>query len=291
MKNGLLKKAFLIAIAAGIFLPTSWTLAAESANPLPTEMLAILRNAKVVDPQTALHASMNGHEAIITTKRNAQAKDKDCKIDAIMLGKALMDNYPELLRVKVLFSDYEEQKYTQVSLSKGDIVSYGSGKMNQDDFLNSLEMTTFKENVSPFAERGGESGSIGVVPGPMQDKRLLLLARIQSLKQKGTNVKLYLDFFQTVEDAAKAGDETKVQALVTNLSGKLNDQEKAREQANATGVQMEVLRFQTQLKNYIASGRKLPFDMNQVVRVQQLVVAGRNSEAKALLQILQQKLH
>ena len=151
-------------------------------------------------------------------------------------------------------------------------------------------MTSFKENVSPFAERGGESGSIGVVPGPMQDKRLLLLARIQSLKQKGTNVKLYLDFFQTIEDAAKAGDEAKVQSLVTNLSGKLNDQEKAREQANATGVQMEVLRFQAQLKSYIASRRKLPFDMNQVVRVQQLVVAGRNSEAKALLQTLQQKL-
>ncbi|MBU6454117.1 MAG: hypothetical protein KGS72_20220 [Cyanobacteria bacterium REEB67] len=60
-----------------------------------------------------------------------------------------------------------------------------------------------------------------------------------------------------------------------------------RQQANATGVQNEVLRFQKSLQQYIMSGRKLPFDMSQVQRVQQLVVAGRNAEAKALLQQLQ----
>ncbi len=256
----------------------------------PVELVAILRNARVVAADYPLRASYNEREAVVTTKRNPQAKDNDCKIEAVMMTKALMDSFPEILRVKVLFSDLEQQKYTSVNLSKGDIASFGAGKLAQKDFLDSLEISTFDENVSPFASRSDGAVSTGVAPGPMQDKRLLLLSRIESLRSKGTNVKAYLDYFQTVEDAARSGDEAKVQNLVGSLSGKLNDQEKMREQAYATGVRSEVLRFQTQLQRYVVSGRKLPFDLGQVAKIQQLVVAGRNAEAKALMQTLEQKL-
>ncbi len=256
----------------------------------PVELVAILRNARVVSADYPLRASYNEREAIVTTKRNPLAKDNDCKIDAVMMAKALMDSFPEILRIKVLFSDLEQQKYTSVNLSKGDIASFGAGKLGQKDFLDSLEISTFKENVSPFASRSDGAVSTGVAPGPLQDKRLLLLSRIESLKSKGTNVKAYLDYFQTVEDAARSGDEAQVQTLVGSLSGKLNDQEKMREQAYATGVRSEVLRFQTQLQRFVVSGRKLPFDLGQVAKIQQLVVAGRNAEAKALMQTLEQKL-
>jgi len=261
-----------------------------SGIPGSVEIVALLRNARVVAADYPLRANITGHEAIVTTKRNPAAKDKDCKIDAVMIAKTLMEAISELLRVKVLFSDYEQQQYTEVSLSKGDIASYGAGKLGQNDFLDSLAISTFKENVSPFAVRGGEGTSTGVSAGPLQDKRLLLLSRIESLRQKGTNVKTYLEYFQTIEDAARAGDENKVSTLISKLADNLHEQEKMREQAYSTGVQHEVLRFQTQLQRYVVSGRKLPFDLAQVAKIQQLVVAGRNAEAKSLMESLEQRL-
>ncbi len=122
------------------------------------------------------------------------------------------------------------------------------------------------------------------------DKRLLLLSRIESLKQKGTNVKAYMDCYQTIEDAVKNNDEDKVKALTKSLSDKLNDQEKMRQQAHALGLQSEVLRFQTQIQQYIISGKKLPFDLSQIQKVQQLVVAGRNAEAKNLMDSLERTM-
>ena len=275
--------SFLIAIPAGF---------AEAANLTPAEMVLVIRNAKIVTAESPLRASIINQEAIITTKRNAKATDKDCKIDAIMIGKVLVDTYSkEILRVKVLFSDYENGKYTSVSLSKGDLTAFADGKLSHEDLLSSIQLTTYKEDVSPFSEKGGESATTTAIsPGPLLDKRLLLLSRIESLKQKGTNVKAYMDYFNTIEDAVKNSDEEKVKSLTASLSEKLNDQEKMRQQAHATGVKNEVLRFQTHIQQHILSGKKLPFDLGQIQRVQQLVVAGKNAEAKTLMDSLERTM-
>jgi len=265
---------------------------AEAPAITPSEMVIVIRNAKIVTADAPVRASLINQEAIITTKRNPKANDKDCKIEAIMIGKVLVDTYSkEILRVKVLFSDYENQKYTSVSLSKGDLTAFGDGKLNQDELLNSLQLTTFKEDVSPFSDRASESGTTtGINPGPLLDKRLLLLSRIESLKQKGTNVKAYMDYFNTIEDAVRNSDEEKVKSLTASLSEKLNDQEKMRQQAQVTGLKNEVLRFQTHIQQHVLSGKKLPFDLGQIQRVQQLVVAGKNAEAKSLMDSLERTM-
>jgi len=275
--------SFLIAIPAGL---------AEAPPLTPAEMILVIRNAKIVTAESPIRASILNQEAIITTKRNAKATDKDCKIDAIMIGKVLVDTYSkEILRVKVLFSDYENGKYTSVSLSKGDLTAFADGKLSQDDLLSSLQLTTYQEDVSPFSDKGGESATTtGISPGPLLDKRLLLLSRIESLRQKGTNVKAYTDYFNTIEDAVKNSDEEKVKSLIASLSDKLNDQEKMRQQAHAAGVKNEVLRFQTHIQQHILSGKKLPFDLGQIQRVQQLVVAGKNAEAKTLMDSLERTM-
>ena len=260
-----------------------------------TEMVAILRNAKVVNPQYPLRANFNEHEAIVTTQRNPKATDKDCKIDAVLMAKTLMDTYPgEILRVKVLFSDYDKQTCSAIKVTKGDVESYGSGTIKQDEFLESLEISTFKENDSPFGTQAGQSLSVGVAPGFLQDKRLVLLSRIEALQAKGTNTKSFMQYFQQIEELVKQGDEKQSLAMIQSLSHSLDDQEAMRQQANSAGLRQEVLQLQTGLQTkiavYGATGKKLPFGMNELVQVQQLAIAGRFAEAKKLLQVLQQKL-
>ena len=260
-----------------------------------TEMVAILRNAKVVNPQYPLRASMNEHEGIVTTQRNPKATDKDCKIDAVLMAKTLMDSYPgEILRVKVLFSDYDKQTCSAIKITKGDVESYGSGTIKQDEFLESLEVSTFKENDSPFGTQAGQSLSIAVVPGFLQDKRLVLLSRIEALEHKGTNTKAFMQYFQQIEDLVKQGDEKQTLTMIQSLSRSLDDQEALRQQVNSAGLRQEVLKLQTSLQTkiatYAATGKPLPFGMNDLVQVQQLAIAGRFAEAKKLLQTLQLKL-
>lgn len=280
------------------FLLTAYCLplpASAQKAATPTEMVAILRNAKIVNPLYPLRANLAEHEAMVTTQRNPKATDKDCKIDSVLIAKALIESFPgDVLRVKVLFSDYDKQTCSTVTVSKGDVESYGNGTIKQDEFLESLEIETFKENDSPFAPASGQSLSTGIAPGFMQDKRMVLLSRIEAMQQKGTNTKAYMEYFQQIEDNVKKGDEKQVATMITSLSGNLDEQEKMRQQANAMGLRQEVLQLQTSLQSkialYAATGKKLPFGMNELVQVQQLAIAGRFSEAKKLLQTLQQKL-
>lgn len=260
-----------------------------------TEMVAMLRNAKIVNPLYPLRASLAEHEAVITTQRNPKATDKDCKIDAVMIAKTLMDAFSgEVLRVKVLFSDYDKQSCSAVNVSKGDVSSYGNGIIKEDEFLDSLEIQTFKENDNPFANEAGQSVAVGVAPGFMQEKRLVLLSRIEGLRQKGTNTKAFMECFQQIEDQIKSGDEKQAAILINSLSRNLDEQEKARQQANVTALRQEVLQLQTGLQTkigmYAAAGKKLPISMNDLLQVQQLVIAGRFAEAKAMLQGLDKKL-
>jgi hypothetical protein len=200
----------------------------------------------------------------------------------------------EILRVKVLFSDYDKQTCSEIKISKGDVASYGSGTIKQDEFLESLEVQTFKENDSPFDVNAGKSLSVGAAPGFLQDKRLVLFSRIEALQQKGTNVKAFREYFQQIEDLVKKGDETQAATMINSLSSSLDDQEKARQQANVFGLRQEVLQLQTSLQSkimvYAATGKKLPFGMPELAQVQQLVVAGRFAEAKNMLQTLEKKL-
>ncbi len=282
-----------IALAVLALCPPLPALAQKTATP--TEMVAMLRNAKIVNPLYPLRANLTEHEAVVATQRNPKATDKDCKIDAVLIAKTLMDTFTgDVLRVKVLFSDYDKQTVSTIKVSKGDVESYGNGTMKQVEFLESLEIETSKENDSPFAPEAGQSVSTGVAPGYMQNKRLVLLSRIEAMNQKGTNTKGYMDYFKQIDDLVKKGDETQVASMITKLSSNLDDQEKMRQQANTMGLRQEVLQLQTSLQTkigmYAATRKPLPFGMNELVQVQQLVIAGRFAEAKRMLQSLEQKL-
>jgi hypothetical protein len=278
-----------------IFAGHAFTPASAQKQASPTELVAMLRNAKIVSPLYPLRASVNEKEAIVTTQRNPKATDNDCKIDAVLMAKTLIQSFPgDVLRIKVLFSDYEKQTCSAVKISKGDVESYGSGSLKQEEFLQSIGIETFKENDNPFAIDGGHSVSTGVVPGFMQEQRLVLHSRIEALRTKGTNTKAFMDYFGQIEDLVKKGDEKQAQQMIESLSHSIDDQEKARQQANVFGLRQEVLQLQTSLQTkiavYASTGKKLPFGMNELLQVQQLVVGGRFAEAKKMLQTLDQKL-
>lgn len=264
---------------------------AASTAPTGAELIAAMRTAKAISPDRALRASLNAKDALVTTVRMPSETDRDCKIDAVLLAKALIDAYPaQIVRVKVLISDLQRGHYSTVSVSKGDVKSYGSGAISIDDLLNSIEISTFKEDVSPFSAPESGSTTLSVAPGIMQDKRLVLLGRIAEMQKKGTNMKMFMELFDRIEDAVKQGNDTNVPDMIQNLSTKLNEQERMREQANTKTLQASVLAFQAKCSQFILTGRKLPFATDDLIRLQNLVTTGRFAEASNLMQTLQRKM-
>jgi hypothetical protein len=271
-----------------------------ASNISPGEIVGVLRAAKVVKADLPLRAAYSSGDCIITTQRNKLAKDEDCKIDAILMAKTLFDSFPDagILHVKVLFSEYEVHKYMEVSVSKSDVAAYGDGKLSSNELLSSIGATRYDEDVDPFAPASHQDESAAatsITPGPLSDKRLILLGRIDSLKKHGTNPEMFLTAFQSIEDMVKAQkDPSEIEAAIRKLNGDIDDQEKRREEANKSNMRHEAEKFQANIQAYtikaMAMHQKLPFSFNDVARVQQLVTAGRYEEAAALMRQLNAKM-
>ena len=231
--GGQKKRAIVLAIISLLSLPVSSSAADGPVSS--TELMAILKNAKVVAPADLLRAALTEQEALVSAKRNPKDSDNDCKINAVLFAKSLMDAYPsQVLRVKVLLFDFEKSKYNQIVIRKGDVAAFQSGSLSKDALLSSIEIT----NVADPGMGGGNaqnSGAAGVVAGPFQDKRLLLLSHIEALSQKGTNVKAFRAIFDQIEDMARQGNEAALNQKIPYLFEKLQDQQKLIKQASQAG--------------------------------------------------------
>jgi tetratricopeptide (TPR) repeat protein len=79
-------------------------------------------------------------------------------------------------------------------------------------------------------------GNLTVTPGPLADKRLLLLSRIEALKLKGTSVKPFMDLFNNLETEATKDSEDQLSKDLSYLADKLSEQEDLVKQAHMPGL-------------------------------------------------------
>jgi len=113
-----------------------------------------LEEAKILGSEYNVNVSIRGKEANLSTYANLQSRqqDKDCKIDAVLLAKKVFDTAPELSRVRVLFHSFDRRSYREVAVTTGDVIAYGSGQIDKDKLLDSLEITEKKvETPKPAA--------------------------------------------------------------------------------------------------------------------------------------------
>src|SRR5262249_10670993 len=108
------------------------------------EVLKVVCAARVLDPKYQVNVGVTGDEITVTTYQNEAAKDKDrdCKIDAILVSKALYDKFGASLPVVKLmfFNTRERSKYKSVSVRPGDIRTFATGGLSQDNLLSMLSV-------------------------------------------------------------------------------------------------------------------------------------------------------
>lgn len=103
------------------------------------DIIAAINKRQFLPPGTALNVKIDKDQVYVSTFRHAKAEDKDCKIDAVLITRAIMETAPdEVARVTSYFYGKDMSSYQEVSVSAGDIKAFASGSMSQDQLLASL---------------------------------------------------------------------------------------------------------------------------------------------------------
>lgn len=199
------------------------------AKLTPAQVRKIVEDAKILSPDYRMQASINGKEVVITTYLNPKATDNDCKIDAVLIAKKVMDADPaEVDLVKIIYYDSSNvKKYRQVTVRSGDVKAFGSGQISQDTLLADIELIRNMANpITRFAGQPYKSiaHSPEVLPGVYHGERVQLLGQIQSLQERGVGVAQFMAKFFEIEDKVRQGDEGGVIQGLRYLTEKVNEQ-------------------------------------------------------------------
>ncbi len=146
-------KRNLLALAALASLGFSSMPTAAEAALSAGQIINAVEQGKILANGTRVNAAVNGAEAYVSTYRNARANNDDCKIEAVLVAKAVIDLAPtEISRVTVYFySSANLNKRKVVSVTVGDVKAFGAGQLGREQLLASLNIQD--DDVSDPASR------------------------------------------------------------------------------------------------------------------------------------------
>ncbi|MBI2810422.1 MAG: hypothetical protein HYX67_06300 [Candidatus Melainabacteria bacterium] len=92
-----------------------------------------------------ISVQIEGSSVTVSTYLNRQATNKDFKVDAALIAKAVIDLAPtDIARVTVYYYNTTMTKCDAVSVTAGDVKSFSSGAMSKEQLLSTLILTPVK---------------------------------------------------------------------------------------------------------------------------------------------------
>lgn len=133
------------------------------AKPTEAELLDALMNAKILSGEYRINLVTQESQATLSTFLDKASKtsqaDDDCKINAVLMAKKIMDMDSDLVRVKVLFYDVNGQNFRQVVVKAGDVLALGGGQIDKEKLLSSLEVIRGSRSDSHSTPAANSSSS------------------------------------------------------------------------------------------------------------------------------------
>jgi len=114
----------------------------EVSKLTDSDVVNALEKAQILAPSIRLNARVEPEEVMVATYKNPKAEDKDCKIEAVLIAKTVMDLAPEqVARVTVYFySSSTLSKYKEVGVTAGDVKAFAAGTLSKDELLASIKI-------------------------------------------------------------------------------------------------------------------------------------------------------
>lgn len=124
------------------------------AEPPSEEKLIAAIHSALALPGHRVVVRTNGKEILVSTYRSPEANLGDCKIDAALIGKALLvDNDFGLSRCRVHFHEPAgtSSVFQEVVVTLAEIKGYAAGSVTKEQFLDSIDVQKIEE-VKPKVE-------------------------------------------------------------------------------------------------------------------------------------------
>lgn len=222
MIAGVISMRLILSLAVGwlsvFFLLPVW------AKLSASEVLRIIGESKILAADSNVQAAVHPDEkeVEISATRDARATDKDCKIDAVLIAKKVMDvDSDGVAKVKVTFFDAANRtSFRKVTVRAGDVKAFAARSISQEMLLSELELVSGQETKSA----GDPAALPAVVDGPLHNERAALLRKIQDLQEQGVGTAPFLALFAKVESAAGKGDSAGAAQLLLGLGKAVDDQ-------------------------------------------------------------------
>jgi len=136
--------AKLLALALGLGLSVAAKLPVQAATFSLTDadVVNAIEKAKILAPSIRLNARVSQDEVMVATYKNPKAEDKDCKIEAVLIAKEVMDLAPGVVpRVTVYFySSSTLNNFKQVEVTAGDVKAFATGSLSKDELMASIRV-------------------------------------------------------------------------------------------------------------------------------------------------------
>lgn len=111
---------------------------AAFGEPSNADIINATESAHVLDPGTPVRVRVDGDKVYISAYRNPAENDNDCKINSVLLAKAVFTVAGDASRVTLYYYGLNGTSYAEVSVTAGDVKAYGSGATSQQQLLQSL---------------------------------------------------------------------------------------------------------------------------------------------------------
>lgn len=134
-------KSFGLAFAFVLF---SLALCQIQAKALPSssEIVQAINKSQLLPSGTIVNVKLDKDQVYISTFRHSN-EEKDCKINAVLMAKAVLDLAPDqFARVTCYFFGKELSTYQEVAVTAGDVKSFAAASLDEKQLLASLTVKT-----------------------------------------------------------------------------------------------------------------------------------------------------
>ncbi len=222
------------------------------------DIINVIKLSQVIPVNKQIQVKISNKEVVLSMYYSPKASDQDCKIDAVLLTRAIMQKFnKEVSLVRIFFYDnIKTDEYRMVVVRSGDIQSFGKGKLDEKLLFSVIDVIKGRITHSSTAPTLITNINM-LVPGIRLEERQALLASILACRKHGGNINIAMKQFIKLEDAAKSNNEYLVDKYL-----------------NSTKREVDILTYQTQNKiNTENNEAPIPSDAsyNELAQVYSLI--------------------
>lgn len=202
----------------------SLSLPSASALELTSQgVVHAVQDAKVMEPGTAVTASIAGSLVSVGTERknsgSVEIQQKVCKVNALLIGKAVMDRFPAVATVRCSFWDNNRATCWTIDVHHSDVGYFSLGEIDQEKLIASLIIQT-SSSGKPAGVTYAIMSEYSVANGHNKDGRMGLCADLVAAAKNGMDVAALWKEFIAIETRVRRGEGDATDSDVSVLRAK-----------------------------------------------------------------------